>query len=64
MKKLTQNNKNLDCPVCEGTGKTKVIKNIAQIGKYHLGKEDTEECKFCTKKFLNDHHEQDGTTLQ
>ena len=35
MKKLTQNNKNLDCPVCEGTGKAKVIKNIAQIGKYH-----------------------------
>ena len=37
---------------------------ILTVGKYHLGKEDTEECKFCTKKFLNDHHEQDGTTLQ
>jgi len=46
MKKSIQNNKSHDCPVCDGTRKAKVIKNIAQIGKYHLGKEITEECKF------------------
>ena len=34
------------CPSCGGTGEVKVIKNIAQIGRYHLGKESWEKCNF------------------
>ena len=49
MKKSIPNNRSLECPFCDGTKKAKVIKNIAQIGKYHLGKEVTEECKFVPK---------------
>ena len=33
---MKRNRKTLDCPVCDGSGKVKVIKNIAQIGKFHL----------------------------
>ncbi len=39
---------NIDlCPACNGEKKVKVIKNIIQIGPYHLGKEKFEKCKFC-----------------
>jgi len=64
MTKSIQNNKSRDCPVCDGTKKAKVIKNIAQIGKYHLGKEITEECKFCSKKYSKKVYEPEGVTLQ
>ena len=64
MKKSIQNNRLLDCPVCDGTKKVKVIKNIAQIGKYHLGKEVNEECKFCSKKYSQDLCEPEGVTIQ
>ena len=47
MKRSIQNNRSLNCPVCDGTKKAKVIKNIAQVGPYHLGKETKEECTFC-----------------
>ena len=63
MTKSIQNNKSQDCPVCNGTRKAKVIKNIAQIGKYHLGKEITEECKFCSEKYLKKVYELEGDTL-
>ena len=36
------------CPACGDVGEVKVIKNIAQIGPYHLGKERLEKCKFCS----------------
>ena len=41
----------------------KIIKNVAQIGKYHIGKEIIEECKFCTEKNMKQVHELDGDTL-
>ena len=43
---MSKNNQNL-CFACQGTGEVKVIKNIAQVGPYHLGKETKEECTFC-----------------
>ena len=64
MKKSIPNNRSLECPVCDGTKKAKVIKNIAQIGKYHLGKEVTEECKFCSKKYSKKLYETEEVTLQ
>ena len=36
------------CPACGDTGEVKVIKNIAQIGPYHLGKETWEIWNFCS----------------
>ena len=36
------------CPACGGTGEVKIIKNIAQIGPDHLGKESWEKCNFCS----------------
>ena len=36
------------CPACGDVGEIKVIKNIAQLGPYHLGKESWEECNFCS----------------
>jgi len=36
------------CPSCADTGEVKVIKNIVQIGRYHLGKETWEKCNFCS----------------
>jgi len=43
---MSKNNQNL-CFACQGTGEVKVIKNIAQVGSYHLGKEVKEKCTFC-----------------
>ena len=37
------------CPACGDVGEVKVIKNIAQIGPYHLGKESWEKCNFCSE---------------
>ena len=57
MRKSIQNNKSHDCPVCDGTKKAKVIKNIAQIGKYHLVKKSPKSAssvqKNIQKKFMN-----------
>ncbi len=36
------------CPACGGIGEVKIIKNIAQIGPYHFGKESWEKCNFCS----------------
>ena len=36
------------CPACGDVGKVKIIKNIAQVGPYHLGKEIWEKCNFCS----------------
>ena len=36
------------CPACGDVGEVKIIKNIAQIGPYHLGKESWEKCNFCS----------------
>ena len=45
---------NIDfCPACAGTDEVKVIKNIAQIGPYHLGKETWEKCNLCSIKNKN-----------
>ncbi|WP_440913356.1 hypothetical protein [Candidatus Pelagibacter sp.] len=63
MKKLTPNNNIFDCPVCDGTKKTKIIKNIAQIGKFYIGKEVIEDCKFCSEKKIKQVYELDGDTL-
>jgi len=46
---IVRNNRIAECPACEGTKKIKIIKNIAQFGKFYLGKEIEEECKFCKK---------------
>ncbi len=43
---MSKNNHDL-CFACQGTGEVKVIKNIAQVGPYHLGKEIKEKCTFC-----------------
>ena len=40
-------NNSHNCPACDGVGEVKIIKNIAQIGPYHLGKEIIEKCRFC-----------------
>ena len=45
-KKLVKKN-NYFCAVCGGIGKIKIIKNVIQIGPYHLGKEILEKCNFC-----------------
>ena len=40
--------KNKDCPVCHGKGKVKVIKPVAHIFNWHLGKETYDDpCFFC-----------------
>ena len=47
-------NNSHNCPACDGVGEVKIIKNIAQIGPFHLGKEIIEKywdqitsmCKF------------------
>ena len=36
------------CPACGGVGEVKIIKNISQLGPYHLGKESWEKCNFCS----------------
>ena len=41
------------CPACGGIGEVKVIKNIAQIGPYHLGKVTWEKCNLCSIKNKN-----------
>jgi len=64
MKRSIQNKKISDCPVCGGTKKVKVIIPIAQIGKYHLGKQVTEECTFCSPKYSKELYEPESVTLQ
>tara|TARA_B110000093_G_scaffold60499_1_gene65558 strand:- start:221 stop:415 length:195 start_codon:yes stop_codon:yes gene_type:complete len=64
MKKSIQNKNTSDCPFCGGTKKVKVIIPIAQIGKYHLGKQVTEECTFCSPKYSKEIYEPEGVTLQ
>ena len=49
MKKLIKHRDIFECPVCDGSKKTKTIKNIAQFGVFYLGKEIIEDCKFCTE---------------
>ena len=48
------------CPACAGTNEVKVIKNIAQIGRYHLGKETWEKCNFCSIENKNKSNHQDN----
>ena len=50
--------KNKDCPVCHGKGKVKVIKPIAHIFSWHLGRETYEDpCFFCNlDEFKKDTH--------
>ena len=46
--------KNKDCPVCYGKGKVKVIKPIAHIFSWHLGRETYEDpCFFCNLEEFN-----------
>ena len=46
--------KNKDCPVCHGKGKVKVIKPVAHIFSWHLGKETYEDpCFFCNLEEFN-----------
>ena len=51
------------CPACGDTGEVKVIKNIAQIGPYHLGKETWEKCNFCSieNKNISSHNNHERT---
>ena len=63
MKKVTTDNTILECPACEGTKKIKTIKNIAQFGKFYLGKETVEECKFCKKIPLKQVYDLDQDTI-
>jgi len=55
---MTKKNKNPDCPVCHGKGKVKVIKPIAHIFSWHLGRETYEDpCFFCNlDEFEKDCH--------
>jgi len=48
---MPKNNFDL-CPACGGVGEVKIIKNVMQVGRYHLGKETIEKCKFCSNKSL------------
>ena len=51
---MIKKNKYIKCPVCHGTNKVKVIKPIAHIFSWHLGKETYEEpCFLCNKKKKN-----------
>jgi hypothetical protein len=63
MKKLIKHRDIFECPVCDGSKKTKTIKNIAQFGVFYLGKEIIEDCKFCTEKNMKQVYELDGDTL-
>ena len=46
--------KNKDCPVCHGKGKVKVIKAVAHIFSWHLGKETFEDpCFLCNLEEFN-----------
>ena len=45
--------KNNMCPVCRGKGKIKIIKPIAHIFSWHLGKDEEEPCQFCSLQELN-----------
>ena len=47
---MISKNKKESCPACEGIGEILVIKNVAKIGRYHLGKECKEKCNFCSMK--------------
>ena len=51
MKRIPKNNFD-HCPACGGIGEVKIIKNVIQIGLYHLGKEVIEKCRFCTNNNL------------
>ena len=50
--------KNKDCPVCHGKGKVKVIKPVAHIFSWHLGKDRDEPCYFCEVQELNADNEE------
>ena len=45
--------KNKMCPVCRGKGKVKIIKPVAHIFGWHLGKDEEEPCQFCSLQELN-----------
>ena len=46
------------CPVCKGSGKVKVIKPVAHIFSWHLGKDRDEPCYFCEVQELNANNEE------
>ena len=46
------------CPVCKGSGKVKVIKPVAHIFHWHLGKDRDEPCYFCEVQELNTDNEE------
>ena len=45
--------KNKMCPVCRGKGKVKIVKPVAHIFSWHLGKDEEEPCHFCSLQELN-----------
>ena len=51
------------CPACGGIGEVKIIKNIAQVGPYHLGKESWEKCNLCAieNKTKSNHQDNERT---
>ena len=46
------------CPICKGSGKVKVIKPVAHIFSWHLGKDRDEPCYFCEVQELNADNEE------
>ena len=50
--------KNKMCPICKSSGKVKVIKPVAHIFSWHLGKDCDEPCNFCEVQELNTDNEE------
>ena len=50
--------KNKMCPICKGSRKVKVIKPVAHIFSWHLGKDRDEPCNFCEIQELHADNEE------
>ena len=52
-----------ECPICHDSGKVKMVKTIAHMGIYYLGKEIYDPCEYCNPKEINTDLNVDRKTL-